>query len=90
MTPYHFEGQDRVLEAPRGHDHRRDGEISGLPVQIVRDKHGDAIGFASVWKPSPEDLEKLNAGGGVVFGVLGGQPPCWADTCAAEVLKVPA
>lgn len=84
MMPHHFIGQHRVLEAPKGYDHKAQGECIGLPVRF------DAGTVISVWKPSEEDLARLNAGGGIVLGVLGGQPPVWLETCEASVLLVAA
>lgn len=84
MKPHHFVGQHRVLEAPKGYDHEAQGECIGLPVRF------DGGCSISVWKPTPEDLVRLNAGGGVVLGVLGGQPPVWLDTCDASTLLVSA
>ena len=36
---------------------------------------GERLSVTSVWKPSQEDLEALNAGGCICLNVLGGQPP---------------
>lgn len=84
MKPYHFHGQTHVLEAPKGWDHEAEGECIGLPVRIE-----DGVSY-SVWKPSDEDLARLNAGGGVVVAVHGGQPPIWTDTLPADSLLVSA
>ena len=89
MTPYHFTGQERVLEAPKGHDHAK-VEVFGLPVQFYRDDAGAIIGCTSVWKPSPAQLETLNRGGAIATTVLGRQPPMMQDTIGPEQLLVPA
>ena len=85
MTPYHFTGQERVLEAPPGYDHEARGECGGLPVLFTEDG-----GVVSVWKPTPEELATLNRGGGVVLHVIGGQPPVALGVTGPEQLLVPA
>lgn len=91
MKAMHFHGQTHVLEAPPSHDHRADGEIIGLPVQELVDERGRRWGWRSAWKPSPEQLAMLNAGGCVFADWAGGQPPCNLDVGPAEVLTdVPA
>lgn len=91
MKAHHFIGQTHVLEAPREHDHQADGEIYGLPVKQLTHADGRHWGWESVWKPSPEQLATLNAGGGCVVRWAGGQPPMDVDTCAPELLTdVPA
>lgn len=84
MTPMHFVGQSRVLEAPPGYDHEANGECGGLPVMFTNG------GCASVWKPSPEELAQLNAGGGIVIWLMGGQPVMSVGACAKESLLVEA
>lgn len=88
MIPYHFVGQSRVLEAPKGYDHEANGECIGLPVMF--EHAGDAITCCSVWKPTPEQLAQLNAGGAVLLRVWGGQPPVSLDTLSGDCLLVPA
>lgn len=92
MIPYHFTGEERVLEAPKGYDHEANGECVGLPVIFMRegDEAETIIGCTSVWKPTPEQLATLNRGGGVVLHVLGRQPPVMLDAVGPEQLLVPA
>lgn len=90
MIPHHFEGQDRVLEAPAGYDHEANGECIGLPVKFERDEQGRIWGVTSMWKPTAEQLATLNAGGAVVLTCWGGQPPVALDACDGAFLKVPA
>lgn len=84
MSPYHFTGQERVLEAPETYDHDALGECVGLPVLFTK------RGVVSVWKPSPDELATLLRGGGVVLEVLGGQPPVMLSVTGPEQLLVPA
>ncbi len=68
MTPHHFKGEESVLEAPPAYDHHGPlGEIVGLPVQFFS---GAFRGYRSVWRPSPEELALLNAGGGIMLDVI--------------------
>jgi hypothetical protein len=90
LIPYHFDGQERVLEAPGGYDHEKDGECVGLPVRFERDGEGRIFAVSSMWKPTPEQLATLNAGGAVQLTCWGGQPPVMLDAVAGEILKVPA
>jgi hypothetical protein len=88
LIPYHFVGQSRVLEAPQGWDHDRDGECIGLPVLI--EHQGGVVAFKSVWVPTPEQLAQLNGGGAVLLTCLGGQFPVMLDTLSGDCLLVPA
>lgn len=83
MTPHYFAGQDRVLEAPEGYDHENLGECGALAVAFVDG------GCLSVWKPTPEELEMLNSGGGVTLWVAGPQPVVAMGTVPAEALIIP-
>lgn len=87
MIAYHFEGETHVLEAPRDHDHER-LEVYGLPVR--QSVTGQGLIVQSVWKPTPEELEQLNAGGAVVVSIFGGQPPMDVVVCDAAPLRIPA
>lgn len=87
MNAYHFDGQTHVLEAPAGHDHEK-LEVYGLPVRQSVTAQGVIV--QSVWKPTPEELEQLIAGGAVVVSVFGGQPPMDVTTCDGAPLRVEA
>jgi hypothetical protein len=85
MIPQYFHGAQRTLEAPQGWDHKVQGECGGLPV--MRD--GSAL--VSVWKPSAEELEMLNRGGGVVLSLLvSGHPVTAVGVCPPETILVSA
>jgi len=61
-----------VLGAPEGWDQ------SSLPVNalpITRTEVNGVPAVASFWKPSAEELERLNAGGSVSLWVIGGTMP---------------
>lgn len=88
MIAHHFRGQSFVMEASPNHDHQRDGEVYGLPVRVERDARGP-WGYSSMWKPTPEELELLNAGGAVRVTVVGAQPPIDVGAEAAP-LRIPA
>lgn len=97
MTPMHFRGQHRVLEAPAGYDHRSSpvGEIVGLPVRLLIAYPNEGasvhIGFRSVWKPNAEELAALLAGGGIMVDIMGAaQPPIALGVCHSEEVLVEA
>lgn len=64
MKPVKFEGMNCTYVAPGCGD---------LPTR--QELTENRMSVTSVWKPSAEDLEVLNAGGCVCLTVLGGQPP---------------
>lgn len=81
MKPVEFEHQTRLLAPPQG---TKRGECGALPV-IIFAEPGQIPVFASFWKPSPEDLAKLNAGEHIRLDVFGGaHPPVWlsVEKCA--------
>ncbi len=85
MKPVEFEGQTLLLGPPEG---SRRGACGALPVLKAAD---DAFGtrFVSYWRPSPEDLAVLNAGGHVELQVCGaGHPPVWVDV-SSQVAELP-
>lgn len=45
-----------------------------LPALVEKQESGEAC-ITSAWKPSEEDLERLNKGGCVCLAVYGCQPP---------------
>jgi hypothetical protein len=71
MKAIEFEQQTLLLGPPKGSER---GTCGALPV-LVQDG-----AFQSFWKPTPEEIEALKAGGHirlVVYG--GGHPPVWID-----------
>ena len=64
MKPVRFEGANCTYVAP---------DCGDLPTR--REIEDEYVSVTSVWKPSAEDLEVLNAGGCVCLNVMGGQPP---------------
>lgn len=83
MKPVEFEGQTRLLGPPK--DAAR-GTCGALPVRQVPDPHWGTCHY-SYWRPSPEELAILNAGGHVRLMVGGGHPPVWID--AEHVQELP-
>jgi len=69
MISKRIEGATNYLGAPPGWDPERDGHCSHLAIR----REGNVC--YSAWEPTPEELAKLNAGGSVILGVVGGQPP---------------
>ena len=73
MKPVRFEGMNTTYTAP---------DCMDLPTQA--EQRDGKLEVTSCWKPSAEELEKLNAGGCVCLCVRGGQPPValWAQQVA--------
>lgn len=74
MKPVEFEGQTRLLGPPPG---TKRGQCGALPV-IIFSEGGYIYSYASFWKPSSEDLQRLNSGEYIRLDVFGGaHPPVW-------------
>lgn len=67
----HIEGAEATIGRSQGY--------AGLPIraEIVTDpaKNAPAPAFTSAWFPSPDELERLNAGAAVHVRCLYSQPP---------------
>ena len=70
MKPVRFDGMNCIFKAPGCED---------LPT--LKTEQDGTVAVTSVWRPSAEDLEILNAGGCICLNVHGGQPPValWAQ-----------
>lgn len=89
MDILEFEGQTRVLGAPRNWDQQRiecgglpiiDYEISGVPC------------MSSFWKPTEEELAQLNAGAHIKLTIIGqSHPPVCVEVgrCEARIERKP-
>lgn len=66
MEAVKFGGMNAVFTAPG---------CDPLPAMQSKDEATGHENVTSVWKPTPEDLEILNAGGCVCLSIWGGQPP---------------
>lgn len=64
MKPVKFEGMNVTYVAPGCLD---------LPTRA--EEIDGKLEVTSCWKPTPEELEVLNAGGCICLRVRGGQPP---------------
>lgn len=69
MTPQKIEGATRTLGAPKDWNAERDGECGSL--DILDQSAGGVNMMHSVWKPTPEELAALSAGGEVRLTVFG-------------------
>lgn len=74
-----------VFVAPQGMSLSQVGNIHAYRG-TVRDCGGlDGADFVvTAWKPTPEDLKRLNEGGQVYLSVLGGLPPHFLSTSFRE------
>lgn len=72
MLPTKFEGSNFTFTKPQG---MTDEECMDLPVFKGKDSDGNPI-IISYWKPSYEDLQAPNAGGGIYLNICAnGMPP---------------
>lgn len=73
MTPVSVRGKTSEMGEPKGWDESKDGPCAVLDVRVeskgIRNYH------YSNWKPLPEELAMLNAGGSVELCCVGVQPP---------------
>lgn len=70
MNPTDFVGSTHALGAPADWDAEAMGPCMTLPVERTPD------GWRSLWRPTPEELALLKAGGAVELHVFGaGHPP---------------
>ena len=84
MEAVSFRGVKAVLGPPDNWDEAVMGPCGSLPVGFCEQ------GIISVWKPSAEDLERLNAGGGVMLVVASrSMPPVYMETVPQSTLTLP-
>lgn len=75
MLPLRVRGHTRYLGAPVGWEPETQGHCGYL---AVRDQIDPDIGpeMVSAWEPTPDELERLNAGASILLYVVGtGHPP---------------
>lgn len=63
------------------------GPCGTLPIIHRRDAHGNPESV-SAWKPTPEELAQLNAGGFVILSVIGWQIPVSIYTADKEAASI--
>lgn len=77
MTPFNFPEANTNIGAPK--DGELDGsQCSSIPGFVGETKGGTLDGshiIVVAWKPSPEELAELVAGGAVYLTCFGGIPP---------------
>ena len=62
------------IGAPPGWDEQLDGQMGVVYGVPARDLQSGHIFVYTVYQPTPEDLEHLNAGGALRLGTMGGMP----------------
>jgi hypothetical protein len=75
MTPAIFPEANQNFKAPEDLD---ESQVFTIPAYSGNIQGGNLDGapvVVTAWLPSPEDLERLNAGGAVYLAVIGGLPP---------------
>lgn len=80
IRPVEFEGQTRLLHPATGTPR---GTVGALPIFVGPDW------CCSVWKPSPEALAILNAGGHVQLSVMGCTHPPLALEAVDNIVEKP-
>lgn len=60
--------------APADWDAESNGECGTLPITAHRNEEGETL-LTSFWKPTPEELEALNANGALMLTVWGRSHP---------------
>lgn len=75
MNPLSFEARDRSPGRPEGWDDELDGECVALDIMDHTDLLSGANIMYSLWRPTPEELGALLAGGAVRLGIFGVQHP---------------
>lgn len=65
----------RPLGAPREWDQQLDGACGVLPVADAIDEQSGFNFMYSVWRPTPEELAALQAGGALRLGIMGNSHP---------------
>ena len=86
MSPLKPEGWNLALGAPKDWDAEQHGTCETLHViATLSMAPGRLVSMISHWKPSPEELAALNAGGIVELAVHGAQhPPVWVGVRPAD------
>ena len=68
MKPFQHKSNNHVFRAPTGWDHEQN-PCSALPVTLTEWAGLPAV--VSFWKPTPDELAILNAGGSVALFITG-------------------
>lgn len=69
MEPVKFDGANKIYKAPEGWDEEKDGVCGELYVFEGSDKFGHTV-IVSAWKPTQEELKKLNEGEPLYLQIL--------------------
>ncbi|MEV4934600.1 hypothetical protein [Sphingobium sp. LSP13-1-1.1] len=65
----------RPLGAPSGWDQQLDGGCATLPIVDAVDELSGFNFMYSVWRPTPDELAALAAGGAIRLGIMGTAHP---------------
>lgn len=80
MTPIHFPEANTRFGPPAGYD---ESQVATIHVHQRIIEGGSCDGWNQViaaWQPSPEDLERINAGGPIFISMVGGLAPHFLST----------
>lgn len=75
MIPQKIVGYTRTLGAPRNWDERSQGHCGELPILDTVHEESRMQVMMSEWKPTPQELRKLVAGGSLFLTISGTQHP---------------
>lgn len=80
MTPVEFPGCNTIFGPPKEMDEQQVCKIAAYAHQVVGGSCDGALQIVTAWRPSAEDLERLNNGELVYFSCLGALPPHYLCT----------
>jgi hypothetical protein len=69
MEPLKISGANQYFGPPSDWQDTYERACGNLHVRVV------GSSCQSAWRPTPDELAVLNAGGSVILEILGGQPP---------------
>lgn len=73
MRPIDFEGANAIYEKPKS---MTDEECFPVSAYQHVDEKGNVVQINTVWQPSKEDIEAINAGRPIIVSICGsGLPP---------------
>lgn len=85
MNATHFPEANTRHRAPEGLDESHVKTIPSFRAQIHDGPHDGAEMIVVAWRPSPDDLKKLNEGGFIYLSMMGGLCPHFLSTEFKEV-----
>jgi hypothetical protein len=88
MTPEKHPQQNTLCRPPAEWDDRG-GQLPLPALYAMQGKVGGVKVFVTRWKPTPDELSMLLAGGQVQLSCVGGQPACNVSAIPPNQLDAP-